>query len=115
MSKFVEFRCYTLQPGAGAAFHRLVLEAALPLLARWGVDVVTAGPSLHDPDSYYLIRAFADLAVRQTSEDAFYGSTEWQQGPRAAILALIATYSEVVLELDDVTVAALRSSGSADI
>jgi hypothetical protein len=40
------------------------------------VDVVAHGPSPHDETSYYLIRQYADLAERQRSQDAFYGSDE---------------------------------------
>lgn len=108
LSKFVEIRSYTLKPGSGNEFHRLVVDTALPMLSRWQIDVVSYGPSLHDPDSYYLIRAYSSLADRQSSEDAFYSSDEWRQGPRTAILALIETYTEAVIQLDEATVDGLR-------
>ena len=108
MNHFVEIRSYNLKPGTRDEFHRLFLEEALPLLKRWNVDVVTYGPSLHDENSYYLMRRYDSLAHREQSEDAFYGSNEWRQGPREAILALIENYTEIVLELDEVTVQGLR-------
>jgi len=108
MNHFVEIRSYNLKPGTRDEFHRLFLEEALPLLKRWNVDVVTYGPSLHDENSYYLMRRYDSLAQREQSEDAFYGSNEWRQGPREAILALIENYTEIVLELDEVTVQGLR-------
>lgn len=108
MKHFVEIRSYNLKPGIRAEFHRLFLEEAYPMLKRWNVDVVAHGPSLHDEDSYYLVRRFDSLAEREQSEDAFYGSAEWRQGPREAILALIENYTEIVLELDESTVHSLR-------
>jgi hypothetical protein len=72
------------------------------------VDVVANGPSLHDENSYYLIRRFDSLSHRQESENAFYGSDEWRKGPREQILARIESYTEIVLELDEVTVQGLR-------
>jgi hypothetical protein len=78
------------------------------MLKRWGVDVVACGPSLHDEDSYFLIRAYASLEDRQASQDAFYDSEEWRQGPRELILALIESYTSVVLEMDETTVQGLR-------
>lgn len=104
----VEIRSYNLKPGTRAGFHRLVVAEAIPMLRRWKVDVVAFGPSPHDETSYYLIRAFADLADRQRSEDAFYGSDEWRNGPRERILAPIESYTTVVLEMDDATVNRLR-------
>ena len=109
MSHFIEIRSYTLKPGTRDKFHRLFLEEAFPLLKRWNVDVVSYGPSLHDENSYYLIRSFESLAQRDASENAFYSSDEWRQGPRERILACIENYSEIVLELDDITVQGLRN------
>lgn len=108
MNHFVEIRSYNLKPGARAEFQRLFLEEAFPMLKRWRVDVVTYGPSLHDESSYYLIRRYDSLAHREESEDTFYGSDEWRQGPREAILALIENYTEIVLELDGDTLQGLR-------
>ncbi|HEX5031884.1 MAG TPA: NIPSNAP family protein [Candidatus Eisenbacteria bacterium] len=109
MSRLVEIRSYNLKPGTRAEFHRLVTERAMPLLERARMDVVAFGPSPHDDDSYYLIRAFDDLAHRDTSETAFYGGAPWLEGPRAAILALIENYAEFVIELDETVIDRLRA------
>jgi len=108
MNHFVEIRSYNLKPGTRDEFHRLFLEEAFPMLKRWNVDVVAYGPSLHDENSYYLMRRFESLAHREQSEDAFYSSNAWRQGPREAIIALIENYTEVVLQLDEVTMQGLR-------
>jgi len=108
MNHFVEIRSYTLKPGTRKEFHRLFLEEAYPMLQRWNVDVVSYGPSLHDENSYYLMRCFDSLAHRDESENAFYGSSDWRQGPREAIIACIENYKEFVLELDETTVQGLR-------
>ena len=104
----VEIRSYNLKLGTRSQFHRLVVEQAVPMLHRWRVDVVAYGPSPHDADSYYLIRAYPNPEERKRSQDAFYSSAEWHQGPREAILALIETYATIVLELDDIALQGLR-------
>ena len=108
MNRFVEIRSYNLRPGTRQEFHRLFLEEALPMLKRWNVDVVAYGSSLHDENSYYLIRRYNSLTHREESEEAFYGSDEWRQGPRQAILACIENYTEIVFELDEDTLHGLR-------
>ena len=97
MTAVLEIRTYRLRPGSGAAFHRTVVEESVPMLERWGVDVVAFGPSLDDDDAYYLIRSYASLEERQHSQDAFYGSDEWREGPREAIVSRIESGSSVVL------------------
>jgi len=110
-SRIVEIRSYNLKPGTRERFHQRFLAEALPMLKRWKVDVVAYGPSLHDADSYYLMRSFPSVEERGRSEDAFYGSDEWRQGPREAVLADIDSYTTVVVRLDDATLSGLRRAG----
>src|SRR5262249_17331297 len=110
MKLLVEFRSLSLKPGTREKFLRLYIEQSLPLLKHWNMDVVAYGPSLHDENMYYVIRRFDSLAQREQMEDAFYGSDDWRQGPREALLALIENYTDIVLELDDVAVQGLRKS-----
>ncbi len=110
LSNIIEVRSYNLMPGAQDRLHALMLEQALPMLKRWNVDVVAFGPSPHDDTSYYLIRAYQNLEDRQQSQDAFYGSDEWRQGPREPILACIQDFTSIVLPVDESTLKGLRQS-----
>ena len=106
--RVLEIRTYRLLPGTRAEYDRLFREEALPLLRRFEVDVVAAGPSIDDPDGYFLIRSFADLADREQREDRFYSSPEWREGPREAIIEKIEVYTDAVFELDEATIEGLR-------
>ena len=106
--RMLEIRSYNLKPGTRDRFHQRFIREALPLLKQAKVDVVAYGPSLHDRDSYYLMRGYASLDDRQQSEDAFYGSDAWKHGPREAVLADIESYTTVVIALDESTVGGLR-------
>ena len=108
MNHIIQIRSLNLKPGNRKEFHRLYIEKTLPLLKRWNFDVVAHGPSRHDENSYYVIRRFDSLAQREESENAYYASDDWRQGPREAIAALIENYVDIVLELDEVTVQGLR-------
>ena len=113
MNSFVEIRVLNLKPGTRDNFQQLYIAQSLPLLRRWNQDIVTHGPSLHDENTYYVIRRFDSLAHREQSEDAFYASDDWRKGPREALLALIQSYTDVVLELDEQTVQGLRHGPSS--
>lgn len=108
MSRVIEIRSYNLKADCGPVFHALVMEHSLPMLKRWNVDVVRCEPSLDNPDFYCLIRSYASVEDRDESQAAFYGSEEWLQGPRNSILELIESYTSVVLDVDDATLASLR-------
>ena len=107
-SQVVEIRSYNLKPGTRSRFEQVFERDALPMLRRWKVDVVAYGPSLHDNDSFYLMRGFPGVQERQRSEDAFYGSEEWRKGPREAILADIDSYTTIVIKVDEATLRGLR-------
>jgi len=62
MNHFVEIRLLNIKSGRREEFHRLYIEKALPPLKRWKFDVVAYGPSLHDENTYYVIRRFESLA-----------------------------------------------------
>jgi ketosteroid isomerase-like protein len=111
----VEIRSYNLKPGTRDRFHQLFLKEALPMLQRWQVNVVAYGPSLHDKDSYFLMRAFDSVEQRQKDEDAFYGSAEWIKGPRERVLADIDSYTTIVVHLDEATLQGLRKAGGHDM
>lgn len=116
----LEIRSYTLKAGSRARFHELFERQSLPLLRRFGVDVVAYGPSGHDDVSYFLIRSFPGLTDRERTEDAFYGSPEWREGPRDEVLDAIETYTTVVVQVDSSTLEGVRrimtqTSTAADI
>jgi len=95
----LEIRTYRLKPGTRDG-SVAAMAAAQPLLARYGIDVVDFGASLVAEDGHeeaYLIRRFASLEERAEKEDAFYGSDEWRDGPRAAVVAPIESYHTIVL------------------
>ncbi len=102
-SVVLEIRTYALKPGSGAEFDRIVREEVLPMLERWGHIVVSHGQSLEDADSYFLIRAYPTLDDRQREQDAFYGSDEWRDGPRDAIVSRIESMMAVVVPADSVS------------
>jgi hypothetical protein len=110
MKRLIEIRTYQLKPGSGSRFHDLVSNRSVPLLREWGMDVVTFGQSVHDPDAYFLIRAYNDLEHLQSSQDAFYSTDAWRKGPRESIIELIQSDSNAVLWLSPQAIDSIRNS-----
>lgn len=105
----LEIRTYKILPGRLDEFVG-AMDSARGLLDRYRIDVVATGRSLvpDEGDHAYLIRAFHDLEERDRLEAAFYGSDDWCDGPREAVLGPIDSYHTVVIEADAATVDALR-------
>jgi len=113
--RLIEVRAYKLKPGADTEFDRLISTVALPMLHAVNMDVVASGPSAHEAGTYFLIRAYADLADLNAQQDAFYGSDAWRQGPREAVLACIDHFLNTVLWLSPEGVEDLRRSNPLTI
>ncbi len=62
---FVEMRTYHTKPGARDRFLQVFQELTLPEHERLGMKM--AGPFLavDDPDSFFFMRGFADMASRE--------------------------------------------------
>jgi hypothetical protein len=112
MTRIIEIRSYRLKPGCKERFHQLMLTQSLPMLQRFGTDVVALGPSASEEDCYVLVRAYASAADLEQQQAVFYARPEWTGGPREAILDLIAEYVNVVCAADEPLIDALRRLGT---
>ncbi|ATM94363.1 NIPSNAP [Yersinia frederiksenii] len=108
--RVLEILQYTLKPGSGAEFHQIMREISIPLHAREGIDVVAYGNSLHDPDAYYLMRAFDNQEALANAEARFYSCDGWLSGPRMAIIERIENSLKSVISMPTATIDALRQS-----
>jgi hypothetical protein len=97
----LEIRSYVLKPDVRQHFHELFASKVMAQLADAGIRVVRYGPSLHDDRSYVLMRAFDSLEQLAEQEERFYGSPRWRDGYREDVLAMIESYQDVVLDLDN--------------
>jgi len=99
-----EVRIYKLKENTSTEFKKVFTEQSLPMMKRWQVNVVDYGFSLTDTNSFYLIRIYESLAQRKESQEAFYGSDEWINGPEKAIMGCIDTYNTTVVDSERLTI-----------
>jgi hypothetical protein len=96
----IEVLTLDIKPGRRDEFHKVYVTESVPLLKKWNFDVVAYGPSLHDANSYYVIRRFKSLDDREKSEEAFYSSDDWRQGPRDSIMGLVEHFAYAVVSAE---------------
>lgn len=99
-----EIRIYKLKKNTASEFYKVFTEQSLPMMRRWNVNVVDYGFSLIDTDSFYLIRSYQSLEHRIVSQEAFYGSNEWINGPEKAIMDCIDTYNTSVVDNGELSI-----------
>lgn len=101
-TEIIEIRTYLIKENKRETFHKFVEENSIPMLKRWNVNVLSYGKSLHDDNSYFLIRKYKSLEERKESQNAFYSSEEWTSNYEKAIMKLIEKYTTFVLEADNI-------------
>jgi len=92
----LDIRTYRTVEGKRDEFVRIMADGAVPMLRRYGVEVVAFGPSIHDDVHAFLIRFFRSLAEREEQLGRFYGSDEWLNNYDERVMALIQAYHTVV-------------------
>lgn len=97
MPHLLEIRTYRLKPGTLAAFHDAMHKQAVPMIRSAGMDVVAYGKSDHEEETYFLIRAYKDRAALVSEQTHFYGSHQWKEGPRSALIDRIDTYLNTLI------------------
>lgn len=105
----LEIRTYRLKPGTIDAFHQAMHERAVPMLRDKGMNVVTYGKSDHEEETYHLVRAYASREALDAEQAAFYGSPEWREGPRGALVDRIETYLNTLLWASPEAVDSMRA------
>ena len=93
---YLEVLTYRISPGLRAVFHE-ALQQALPAMERAGLTIVGFGPSAHDADSYFLLRAYPSLESRGQTLERCYCSQEWLKHHDPVLAALVVESSTVVL------------------
>ena len=93
-----EIRIYKFKENSAENFIKVFTEQSLPMMKRWKINVVDYVFSLIDKESFYLIRNYESVAQRKESQDAFYGSDEWINGPEKEIMNCIDTYNTIVTD-----------------
>jgi hypothetical protein len=108
-ARILDIRTYRTVASERGEFLRIMRDDAVPMLRRYGIDVVAFGPSLHDADHSFLIRSFASSGERDEQLGRFYGSEEWLGTYDDRVTALLETYLVVVVEAAPEVVSALRT------
>lgn len=114
MKRLIEIRTYRLKPGTLPAFHEAVHTQAVPMLQRKGMDVVAYGRCDHEEETYHLVRAYDSREALEAQQSEFYGSAEWREGPRSALVDRIETYLNTLLWVSPEGIDSMRLSGAPD-
>ena len=109
-NRVLELRIVRLRHGRRNEFAVRFHDQLLPILRSHGMEIIHYGPSLHDEDSFFLIRAWPSVAERQETLDTMYGGVDWLMNQEQVFLDMIDSMDTCVLNADEWLIGAMKEA-----
>lgn len=97
----IEMRTYKTKPGLRSRFLEIFRSKSIPAHAEIGMKILGPFISVEDPDVFFFMRGFPDLASRDPMKAQFYEGELWKSELENVMMPMLEKY-EVVLVDDPV-------------
>lgn len=97
----VEMRTYKTRPGCRSQFLELFRRESIPAHAEIGMKILGPFLSIEDPDIFFFMRGFPDLASREPMKAKFYAGALWKNDLETVLMPMLERYDVVVVEDPD--------------
>ncbi len=97
----IEMRTYKTKPGKRSEFLEVFHSRSVPAHQEIGMKILGPFLSVDDPDLFFFMRGFPDLASREPMKARFYDSELWKGTLEKVLLPMLEKYEVVVVEDPD--------------
>jgi hypothetical protein len=94
----VEMRTYKTKPGRREEFMEIFRNKSVPAHADIGMKILGPFPSVEDPETFFFMRGFPDLASREPMKAKFYEGELWKRELENVLLPMLEKYDVVLVE-----------------
>lgn len=94
----VEMRTYKTRTGCRSRFVEIFRAKSMPAHAGIGMKILGPFLSVEDPDTFFFMRAFPDLASREPLKPKFYEGELWKQELEKVLMPMLEKYEVVLVE-----------------
>ena len=94
----VEMRTYKTKPGKRAEFLKMFCTRSIPAHDEIGMKILGPFLSVEDPDVFFFMRGFPDLASRESMKAQFYEGPLWKNELEAIAMPMLEHYDVVVVD-----------------
>lgn len=98
MPAIIEMRTYKTKPGKRSEFLQIFTARSLPAHLEIGMKIVGPFPSIEDPDVFFFMRGFPDLASREPMKSRFYDGELWKGELESLLLPMLESWEVVLVE-----------------
>jgi hypothetical protein len=94
----IEMRTYKLKPGKRPEFLEIFRTKSIPAHDQIGMKILGPFLSIEDPDTFFFMRGFPDLASREPMKVKFYEGKLWKEELENVLMPMIEKYEVVVVD-----------------
>ena len=94
----VEMRTYKLKPGTRSEFLEIFRTRSMPAHAEIGMRILGPFLSIEDPDTFFFMRGFPDLASRDPMKERFYEGELWKRELETLLMPMIEKFEVVLVD-----------------
>ena len=94
----IEMRTYKIKPGKRAEFIEIFRTRSVPAHAEIGMKILGPFLSVEDPDTFFFMRGFPDLASRDPMKARFYEGPLWKRELEHVLIPMIEKYDVVLVD-----------------
>jgi len=94
----VEMRTYKLKPGKRDEFLAIFRSKSMPAHEEIGMKILGPWLSIEDPDTFFFMRGFPDLASREPMKAKFYEGELWKSELEQLLMPMIEQYDVVLVD-----------------
>ena len=94
----IEMRTYQIKAGMRAQFLEIFRAKSVPAHAQVGMKILGPFLSVEDPDTFFFMRGFPDLASPEPMKAKFYEGELWKRELESVLMPMLEKYEVVVVE-----------------
>ena len=97
----IEMRTYKTKAGCRAKFLEVFRSKSVPAHAQIGMKILGPFLSIEDPDVFFFMRGFPDVASREPMKAKFYEGELWKSELEEALMPMLEKFDAVLVEDPD--------------
>ncbi|HTW66960.1 MAG TPA: NIPSNAP family protein [Bryobacteraceae bacterium] len=94
----IEMRTYRIKPGLRERFLEIFRTKSMPAHAEIGMKILGPFLAVDEPDVFFFMRGFPDLASREPMKAQFYEGALWKRELENVLMPMIEKYDVVLVE-----------------
>lgn len=94
----IEMRTYKTKPGMRAQFLEIFRTQSTPAHKEIGMKILGPFLCVEDPDTFFFMRGFPDLASREPMKAKFYEGELWKRELENVLMPMLDKYEAVLVD-----------------